>query len=51
MFHRQYMHKMLMDSALNEHGEGVPAKLVVKHKVSSHPVQRPKVLTFAGGEC
>lgn len=33
MFHRQYMHRMLMDSALGEHGEGVPAHLVVNHKV------------------
>lgn len=33
MFHRQYMHKMLMDSALGEHGEGIPAKLIVNHKV------------------
>lgn len=33
MFHRQYMHRMLMDSALGEHGKGVPANLVVNHKV------------------
>lgn len=33
MFHRQYMHRMLMDSALGQHGKGVPAKLVVNHKV------------------
>lgn len=32
MFHRQYMHTMLKDSALGE-GEGVPAKLFVNHKV------------------
>lgn len=33
MFHRQYMHSMLMDSAVGD-GEGVPAKLLVNHKVS-----------------
>jgi salicylate hydroxylase len=33
MFHRQYMHKMLKDSASGE-GGGIPAKLVVNHKVS-----------------
>lgn len=34
MFHRQYMHAMLMDSAVGEKGEGVPAKLEVNHKVT-----------------
>jgi salicylate hydroxylase len=34
MFHRQDMHKMLKDTALQEEGEGEPAKLVVKHEVS-----------------
>lgn len=33
MFHRQYMHKMLLDSATSEQGEGLPAKLIVNHKV------------------
>ncbi|CAG9955604.1 unnamed protein product [Clonostachys rosea f. rosea IK726] len=32
MFHRQYMHTMLMDSALSESGDGIPAKLIVNHK-------------------
>lgn len=36
MFHRQYMHAMLKDSALSEEGEGVPAKLLVNHKVSTN---------------
>ncbi|KAL0935874.1 salicylate hydroxylase [Colletotrichum truncatum] len=31
MFHRQYMHAMLKDTALGE-GEGTPAKLFVNHK-------------------
>jgi len=34
MFHRQYMHKMLMDCALQEEGEGAPAKLYVNYKAS-----------------
>lgn len=33
MFHRQYMHAILMDSAVGEEGEGTPAKLLVNHKV------------------
>lgn len=35
MFHRQYMHAMLMESAVGEAGEGTPVKLTVNHKVSS----------------
>ncbi|KAJ5128105.1 hypothetical protein N7448_008884 [Penicillium atrosanguineum] len=31
MFHRQYMHAMLKDSAMGE-GEGIPAKLVVNYR-------------------
>ena len=34
MFHRQYMHSMLMDTALGK-GKGEPAKLVVNHKCKS----------------
>ena len=34
MFHRQYMHAMLMESAVGE-GEGVPASLVVNHKCTA----------------
>lgn len=34
MFHRQYMHAMLKDSALQEQGEGEAARLCVNHKVS-----------------
>ena len=33
MFHRQYMHKMLMECALQEEGAGTPAKLLVNHPV------------------
>ncbi|KAJ5239006.1 hypothetical protein N7468_003625 [Penicillium chermesinum] len=32
MFHRQYMHAMLKDSALGEDGEGQPARLIVNHR-------------------
>lgn len=38
MFHRQYMHRMLKDSATNELGEGTPVKLVLNHKVSVVPL-------------
>ncbi|KAG8627142.1 hypothetical protein KVT40_004625 [Elsinoe batatas] len=31
MFHRQYMHKILLDAATGE-GKGTPAKLIVNHK-------------------
>jgi hypothetical protein len=34
MFHRQYMHAMLMDSAVGQDGEGVPVRIIVNHKVS-----------------
>jgi salicylate hydroxylase len=37
MFHRQYMHTMLMESAVGEKGEGVPAVLKVNHKVNLPP--------------
>ena len=40
MFHRQYMHKMLMDCALQEEGAGTPAVLKVNHAVSHKPVMR-----------
>jgi hypothetical protein len=40
MFHRQYMHAILKDAALEEDGEGTPAKLVVNHKVTS-PLSTP----------
>ncbi|THV96377.1 hypothetical protein D6D26_07095 [Aureobasidium pullulans] len=32
MFHRQYMHRMLMQTALGDNGEGAPARLIVNHK-------------------
>lgn len=33
-FHRQYMHAMLKDAALQVEGRGEPMRLVVNHKVS-----------------
>ncbi|KAI4638417.1 hypothetical protein J4E93_010217 [Alternaria ventricosa] len=35
MFHRQYMHKMLMECALQEEGEGTPVELLVNHACQS----------------
>ena len=35
MFHRQYMHAMLMECALSEEGKGPKAELVVNHKCES----------------
>ena len=37
MFHRQYMHAMLMKTATGE-GEGIPATLEVNHKVREGPL-------------
>ena len=39
MFHRQYMHKMLMDTALQEEGDGTPVQLLVNHPVRFCPMQ------------
>jgi salicylate hydroxylase len=33
MFHRQYMHAMLKDCAMQEEGNGTPVKLLVNHQV------------------
>lgn len=33
MFHRQYMHAMLKDTAMDEAGKGTPVKLLVNYKV------------------
>ncbi|KAH7229915.1 putative salicylate hydroxylase [Fusarium oxysporum] len=48
MFHRQYMHRMLMDSALGE-GEGPPAQLIVNHQATGVDVESGEV-TFANGK-
>lgn len=42
MFHRQYMHSMLKDCALQEEGEGPPVTLLVNHPVCLvYPPQSP----------
>lgn len=33
MFHRQYLHAILMESAIGEEGKGIPANLIVNHQV------------------
>ncbi|KAK2751129.1 hypothetical protein FQN57_000204 [Myotisia sp. PD_48] len=48
MFHRQYMHAMLKASAVEEKGEGVPAKLVVNHKCTGIDFDTG-VITFSNG--
>ncbi|CAI6090427.1 hypothetical protein V2G26_006014 [Clonostachys chloroleuca] len=47
MFHRQYMHSMLKDSALGE-GEGQPAKLLVNHKCREIDLST-NIITFDNG--
>ncbi|RSL89280.1 hypothetical protein CEP52_014943 [Fusarium oligoseptatum] len=47
MFHRQYMHTMLKDSASGE-GEGLPAKLVVNHKAEKVNLETGEV-AFSNG--
>jgi len=48
MFHRQYMHRMLMDSAVGEQGEGTPATLMVNHKCEAANIENGEI-TFANG--
>ncbi|RGP59201.1 salicylate hydroxylase [Fusarium sporotrichioides] len=48
MFHRQYMHAMLKDTAMSEDGEGEPVKLLVKHKCSSIDIPNGTI-TFENG--
>lgn len=36
MFHRQYMHAMLKDCAMQEQGPGSPTRLLVNHQVGMH---------------
>ncbi|CEI41827.1 hypothetical protein FVEN_g3785 [Fusarium venenatum] len=48
MFHRQYMHAMLQDTAISEEGEGEPVKLLVKHKCSSIDIPNGTI-TFENG--
>ncbi|KAE8382978.1 hypothetical protein BDV26DRAFT_195993 [Aspergillus bertholletiae] len=48
MFHRQHMHEMLKDCALQEEGEGTPAKLQVNHACKDIDLAKG-VITFANG--
>ncbi|KAM0350003.1 hypothetical protein ACHAP4_010121 [Fusarium culmorum] len=48
MFHRQYMHAMLKDTAMGEDGEGEPVKLLVKHKCTSIDIPNGTI-TFDNG--
>ena len=48
MFHRVDMHKMLMDDALSEEGDGIPVKLVVDHKCSALDLESG-LITFENG--
>ncbi|TVY80316.1 FAD-dependent monooxygenase OpS4 [Lachnellula suecica] len=48
MFHRQYMHAVLMESAVGKEGKGTPAKLVVNHKCSSLDLEFGRI-TFENG--
>lgn len=43
MFHRQYMHAILKECALQEEGEGTPAVLKVNHKVSGFRMMSPNI--------
>lgn len=38
MFHRQHMHKMLLECALQEEGAGTPCQLKVNHAVCCIPI-------------
>ncbi|WVQ78499.1 hypothetical protein IAT38_000585 [Cryptococcus sp. DSM 104549] len=49
MFHRQDMHKMLMDCALGEEGEGPPAKLVCLSGAQDIDFET-NTMTFTNGE-
>lgn len=48
MFHRQYMHAMLLETALQEAGQGTPAKLVVNHKCTGIELETG-VISFENG--
>ena len=48
MFHRQYMHAMLMETAVGEVGKGEPAKLIVNHKCKDIDTAKGTV-TFENG--
>ncbi|OAL51479.1 FAD/NAD(P)-binding domain-containing protein [Pyrenochaeta sp. DS3sAY3a] len=48
MFHRQYMHKMLMECALQEEGDGTPVKLLVNQSCDAIDLES-NVISFSNG--
>lgn len=48
MFHRQYMHAMLRESACGAHGDGLPVTLKVNHRASNFDVSSGSI-TFDNG--
>lgn len=51
MFHRQDMHTMLKDCALQEEGEGTPAKLLVNHAVRTYEYHASNFAHFIVQRC
>lgn len=49
MFHRQDMHKTLLETACGERGDGPPAQLFVNHKAAEIDVEAGKI-TFENGK-
>lgn len=48
MFHRQDMHKMLMDTAISQEGKGVPAEIVMDH-IAEDVNTDTGIITFRNG--
>lgn len=48
MFHRQYMHAMLLETATQTAGEGHPCKVIVNHKATDIDTESGKII-FANG--
>jgi len=48
MFHRVYMHAMLMSAACGEGGDGILAKLEVNHRCTSIDVESGEIV-FGNG--
>lgn len=48
MFYRMDMHKMLMEDALSELGDGIPAKLLVDHPCRNIDIESG-CITFSNG--
>ncbi|KAJ1599100.1 hypothetical protein NDA14_001795 [Ustilago hordei] len=48
MFHRQDMHRMLLDAALSTSGKGIPVEIVMDH-IADHVDTETSVVTFRNG--